>query len=117
MSLPDAVLFRHRGRLHSSRTIGKFIMRLGIAVFVAGVIFASIPASAQSVTPDCAGAWGRYSAAPSPKAFANGTKQGCGWQIKNDNYRDIATIRAQALRQCAGYAGLTGGCRIIAQSQ
>ena len=73
--------------------------------------------NAQSVTSDCAASWGRYQAAPGPKAFANGSKQGCGWQIKNDSYPTAAAIRAQAIRQCVGYAGASAGCRIISESK
>jgi hypothetical protein len=90
-----------------------------VAVVSVVALFGSTGALAQSstVTSDCAGAWGRYSAAAGPKAFANGKSQGCGWQIKTDSYPTMQAIRAQALRQCAQYAGPAGGCRIIAQSQ
>jgi hypothetical protein len=74
-------------------------------------------AQSSAVTSDCTGAWGRYSGAPGPKAFANGKSQGCGWQIKTGDFPTIQAIRAQALRQCAQYAGPAGGCKIIAQSQ
>jgi hypothetical protein len=87
-----------------------------VAAFV--LLMSPIAALAQSssVPSDCVPAWGRYSAAPSPKAFAAGTTQGCGWQINNDRFPDAASIRAQALRQCAESAGTSGGCRIISQS-
>jgi hypothetical protein len=88
----------------------KFI--IAATLLVAG----TMPAFAQrGLTPDCQAAWGRYLAAPAPKAFANGASQGCGWQIKSDSYPDVAAIRAQALRQCAQFAGPTGGCKVIDQ--
>jgi hypothetical protein len=91
-------------------------MKVSIAALA---VFATVSttASAQSngVTPDCAPAWSRYNAAPSPKAFANGSNRGCGWQIKSDSYPTAQAIRAQALRQCASQAGAQGGCRIVSE--
>ena len=88
------------------------------ALLTAVLLAASFSAAfAQAgVTPDCAPAWGRYSAAPGPKAFANGKARGCGWQIKNDTYSTAAAIRAKALQQCAEQSGASGGCRIVSQS-
>jgi hypothetical protein len=86
---------------------------LAVAVLAASIS----PLSAQSgVTEDCKPAWGRYLAAPGTKAFANGSKQGCGWQIKNETYATSSAIRAKALAQCAEQSGPQGGCRIISQS-
>jgi hypothetical protein len=90
-----------------------------IIALAAGLLAASVAtSSAQSgVTPDCTPAWGRYSAAPGPKAFANGAARGCGWQIKNDTYATAAAIRAKALQQCAEQAGSKGGCRIVNEAK
>jgi hypothetical protein len=88
-------------------------IRLAASLFAASLT----PASAQSgVTPDCAPAWVRYSAAPGPKAFASGKLRGCGWQIKNGTYTTPAEIRTKALQQCAENAGVSGGCRIVSQA-
>jgi hypothetical protein len=90
-----------------------------VVTTIAMLTTVSATAFAQSsgVTPDCAPAWGRYAAAPGPKAFANGSKRGCGWQIKNDAYPTAQAIRAQALRQCAQEAGAQGGCRVVSEQK
>jgi hypothetical protein len=75
-------------------------------------------ASAQpaGLTAGCVGAWGRYSAAQGPKAFASG-KNGCGWQKKSEDFPTAAAVRAQAMRQCADNTGAGGGCRIISEEK
>ena len=92
-----------------------FIFGLACALGVAAG-HSDVAAQSSAVTPDCQPAWSRYQAAPGPKAFANGAKKGCGWQIKTETYPDMAAIRAQAVRQCAGESGAAGKCKIISQS-
>lgn len=90
--------------------------RVVMAALFLMAMAASAAAQPANLTPDCVGAWGRYSAAPGPKAFASG-RGGCGWQIRTNSNPDMAAIRAQALRQCEQNAGANGGCRITSQSR
>jgi hypothetical protein len=91
--------------------------RLGLAAALLAVSISPLMAQPAGLTADCQGAWGRYSAAPAPKAFAAGARQGCGWQIRSGEFQTSAQIRAQALRQCAQFAGPSGGCRIVGESK
>jgi hypothetical protein len=77
----------------------------------------SAPALAQpnGLHPGCEQSYGRYAAAPAPKAFAMGKTMRCGWWSNTSNIvQTIQEVKELSIKQCASYGG--DNCRVVDSS-